>query len=1028
MPLTRELLTRLATLDDLAELSNVLGYEARLEELAAPARGRLGLSHPAVRRAAIIGRYQQLDVFGVVALEGRAGADAITEAIAHSSNRPFLVYLLQGDILAAATCVAGAAGKPRSRQLRVQLRAPSPVAVEILGALAPRPAEPFRVFAARAADVLREEGLTSRFFRELARLHAQAAAELRSVPRAASEERRDLALIILTRVLFLYFVQAKGWLAGRNDFLPSLLDTALRRGHSFHRAVYEPLCFGALSAPVGQRTGTARALGDVPFLNGGLFERHPIERRFPDGWLPNECWRQLIDELFQRFHFTLREHEDADAVDPEMLGRVFEGLMRHDRRRSSGTYFTPRDLLRGMVSDALAAALQGRTGCSAASLRVLDPAVGSGAFLLETLHQLDLRAGPVASSREAAARRRQIVRDCLFGVDRDPMAVRLAELRLWLAIVVDDDSTWDAIAPLPNLDRNLRQGDSLLSPFDVARSVRIQPPELLRAVAEQRSEYFAATGQRKQELSGMLQQEERRLAERAASAELALLDARLADVATAGRDLFGQRPYRSRHQQAQVSEWRRRRRELRSVQRRVSDGDALQFFAYDVHFADVLASGGFDVIIGNPPWVRGERISPTDRATLSARYATWRTGGEQGFAHLPDLSVAFVERALELARPGGVIAFLLPAKLLRAGYAGALRAHLRKRASILKLDDRSHAEDSGFDATVFPLVCLLRNKVAEPRECFPVSVSMASGELRGRICVRELPVEPSQPRSAWLALPADVSSELRQLLRSGPTLGSTFRPRLGVKTGANDVFLREAGHAAALPARYARPAVHGRDIAPFVVTPSGALLAVLDDLGTPLRTAPADVQAYLRPHGPVLARRADAEGAAPWALFRTDLLRSPVNVVWRDIASRLEAAVIDRTVPHAPIPLNTCYGVGLSDQDSAHWLVAWLNSTLMRTAAALLAERASGGCFRFSAGTVGLLPLPPADSPALAPLAAFGAAATQQRMWDHDELDRIVAGVFGGRRQFGALLAAGHYLRRSPGGHRGSALSGAERG
>jgi hypothetical protein len=107
------------------------------------------------------------------------------------------------------------------------LREPSPVSAEILGGLAARSGDTPLTLAARAAEVLEEEGLTRRFFRDFSRFHALAAERLSDMPRASAADRRDLALVILTRVLFLYFVQARGWLAGRSDFLPSLLDGPL---------------------------------------------------------------------------------------------------------------------------------------------------------------------------------------------------------------------------------------------------------------------------------------------------------------------------------------------------------------------------------------------------------------------------------------------------------------------------------------------------------------------------------------------------------------------------------------------------------------------------------------------------------------------------------------------------------------------------------------------------------------------------------------------------------------------------------
>jgi hypothetical protein len=924
----------------------------------------------------------------------------------------------RATMLAVAARAVSAAGYA-VRQFRVALERPSAVAADILSRLAPGPQDTPLTLAVRTADVLADEGLTARFFREFARLNLRAAERVREAPRATAAERRDLALLALTRLLFLYFVQAKGWLAGRSDFLPSLLDTALRSGRPFHRSLFEPLCFGALNTPPLARRGVARALGGVPFLNGGLFERHALERRFPLAHLPDETWRELFDDLFERFHFTVRERDDADAVDPEMLGRVFEGLMAPDRRRSSGTYFTPHELLRSTVAEGLRIALDAMPAESLRTLRVLDPAVGSGAFLLEALAQLERLRADRWPDEDPVARRRAIVRDNLFGVDLDPMAVRLAELRLWLALVVGDDAEWDRVAPLPNLDRNLRQGDSLLSPLDVARLARVsEADQRVRHVAERRVAYFAATGRDKAMLARAIVIEERALARESTDRAIETLTLRLSDAAaTTGRDLFGARA-RGVELARQVAAWRRERRDLMALRRRIAEDDALPFFAYDVHFGDVCARGGFDLVVGNPPWVRGERLPASTRRNLTSRYQAFRAtaAGRRGFAHLPDLSVAFVERALELTRPGGAVAMVLPAKLLRAGYAGPLRELIRQRAAVRVIEDRSHASASGFAATVFPMIAVLERTPPRPKDPARVRVVAASGEvLQGSTSQRELGLDPEPLRGPWLALPGDLVAAVRSALAAGPALRSRFRPRLGVKTGANEVFVRELARAEELPRACRATAVLGSDVAPFHVTPSATLLAAVDEWGRPLRAVPGEVAAYLESHRLTLSRRADGRDAPAWALFRTDLMRPGWLVLWRDIAGRLEAAALERRSRHDPVPLNTCYGVLTSDRASAMWLAAWLNSGPVRAIAAVLAERASGGTYRFAAGVVGAVPLP-RDGPPLARLARIGIDATAGKEWDQDDLDAAAQAALAlDHRTAVRLRALGDALRRNAG-------------
>lgn len=1004
MPLSLEQLRALGSLDDLIGLVAALGYAPSAHELNTTAQERLGLAGAlGTHRAAIIGRHGAFRVYGIQLGEAsRANVATAVERLARSApgEQQLVLALHPGDTLAVAA-IAPRAGRSQARQFRVALRQPSPAAMEILGGLAPRDGEGALALAVRVADVLAEEGLTRRFFRELARLHAAAAAAVRGMPRATAAERRDFALIVLTRVLFLYFVQAKGWLAGRSDFLPSAFDTALGRGHSFHRTVFEPLCFGALNVPLCARPKSARALGDVPFLNGGLFERHAIERRFPEAHFDNELWRDLFDELFERFHFTVRERDDRDAVDPEMLGRVFEGLMAGDRRRASGTYFTPPALLRDTVEAALDAALAGRHPAACRTLRILDPAVGSGAFLLEALFQLERRRRELWLDEDPAERRRAIIRDNLCGVDIDPMAVRLAELRLWLALVADDAASAAQVAPLPNLDQNLRQGDSLLSPLDLARSASpTAHSHRLRQVAEQRVEYFAATGKEKNALGRRIRSLEREVAAETTNAAIQVLTARLADAASgAGPDLFGTRRRRRRSETLHVRQWRGLRRELIAVRRRITSDDALPFFCFDVHFGDVLASGGFDVVLGNPPWVRGERLPASARIALARQYESFRAATalpRQAFAHLPDLAVAFVERALSLARPGGVVALTVPAKLLRTGYAGPLRALVRRTATVLRLDDRAHGASSGFDATVFPSIWVLRRSPPAGADTASVSVAAATGvTLAGHCRQDELALDPVDPRAPWLALPDTLIAALRRAVAAGPALRERFRPSLGVKTGANEVFLRPAEKAEELPRGCRVPAILGRDVAPFRIAPSGALLCALDAAGAPLAKPPADVLAYLAPHTTRLARRADARDEPAWALFRTDLLTARWIVLWRDIAGRLEAATLERANPARPVPLNTCYGVAVPDRYTAHWLTAWLNSGLIRSIAAALAERASGGAFRFTATTVGSLPLPAdSGSGAVRALAQLGELASTME-WSTHDLDIIAADALG---------------------------------
>jgi hypothetical protein len=335
----------------------------------------------------------------------------------------------------------------------------------------------------RVAEVLDSEPAGDRFFTAFRVVFERMVASRRDIPEA---DARSLVLLSLVRILFLYFVQAKGWLDGRFDYIRTLFDRSLQNRQSFHSDVLHGLFFGALNVRSGDRP--KHDLGLIPYLNGGLFELNPVELRWPDFQISNEVWRDALDELFERFQFCLSEARDIDSIAPDMLGRVFERLGEPDRQ-ATGTYYTPEIIVTQIVEATLETALRGRGGmdlkraraCVAGSplkgdkpelgrflknLRLVDPAVGSGAFLLGALEVLTRMW--VASSLDTDLQkiRRQIIRHNLFGVDQSPVAVKLAELRLWLSLVEHDPTTdIRRIEPLPNLTEVIRQGDTLIDPF-----------------------------------------------------------------------------------------------------------------------------------------------------------------------------------------------------------------------------------------------------------------------------------------------------------------------------------------------------------------------------------------------------------------------------------------------------------------------------------------------------------------------------------------------------------------------------------
>ena len=969
----RDMLARITQIESLRELFGALGYEAVWEPV--PVRAWLG-EIDGISRAALIARHGAFRVFALEATAPEEAARVAARRLAAGAERG-LACALGGQPL-RLVCVAGPVGL---RMATMAVASPSGSAVATLERLAPAKGESALALSLRIGEVLASEGVTPRFFRAFRHTLDRLTERLRT-PRSR-RDRHALTLTALTRLIFLYFIQSKGWLNGDRRYVAHLLDCALSARRHFHRSFLHALCFGALNRPAAQRGAAARALGRIPFLNGGLFEPSVLERQHGSAIWGNADWREAFDDLFERFHFSVREHDAGEFIAPDMLGRVFEGVMDPDERRSSGSYYTPAALVREMVRAGLEAALTHRLGVSPTAaarwvhegiapspapdlrrLTVLDPAAGSGAFLLGALDEL-VALRRAAGDGPALAVKREVLAHSLFGVDLSPTAVRLTELRLWLALVADDDSSDLAhIAPLPNLDGHMLQGDALLDPLMLAaslggRAFRGGAAEA-RRLADARRTHFELAGPEKRAAQQELNRAEAALAQRLLHDGCDALESAVAELlgAARSRDLFGRTRGLDPEQRLRLARLRQSVRELRAAQRTLRQEGAAPFFSFESHFADVMRSGGFDLVAGNPPWVRAERLAPRVRETLASRYTCWRPGGAatRGFAHLPDLAVAFTERAFELTRPGGVVALLVPAKLATSGYAEPLRRRLAHHSRIERAAPLPEPVARAFGAAVYPMALVAAR--ADPTGTEQTGTSLGAKSATAAVPQRQL-----QSDGPWILTPG-VARISRRLCAEFPTVGDRWSPQLGVKTGADDVFLLDR------ECPGTRPAIRGRDIAPWHCRPRRYVLWTHGTDGLPLTRLPGDLIARLSHHEERLRRRSDYRAGPPWQLFRTGLGFALHRVIWPDLSRRLIAAV---PAPEL-VPLNTVYGIATRDATEAAALAALFNSRWLTALARLVADPARGGFRRFNARVVRGLPIPANDSAVWVELARRGQA------------------------------------------------------
>jgi hypothetical protein len=916
---------------------------------------------------------------------------------------------------------------------RTQLRESD---AESFAALAGAAEGPDLMVHARWRESLGRDALGNRFYRELEDRVASLAES--AVGRAPDEARRTIALLHTSRLLFVAFLEARGWLDGDREFLRRQF-AARAGGRGAHRRFLEPLWFGTLNTPPRARAETARGFGRIPFLNGGLFTRTPVERRWRDLTLQDDAIGEVIGGLLARYRLTARESRDAwsdSAVDPEMLGRAFESLMHAGTRRAQGAFYTPPALITRLTHDGIAAALaprgipaewlerdaivpvahQEQLRAALDEFRVLDPACGSGAFLvfaLEALSSLRLAAG---DGRGTAARHRHLLTHSIFGVDVDPTAVWLCQLRLWLAVMVEEpDDAQRRLLPLPNLDRNVREGDALAGRgFEDA--VIVGDPQL----AARRLRYTRASGARKQTLGKALEREERARVLAMHEARIEQLTVRRRELLAAVRspDLF----LRTRGADARA---RVALEELRAAVRRARQtADALRLgaalpFSFATHFPEAAARGGFSLLLGNPPWVRTHGIPLEHRASLKERFtvfqrAAWESGAAaaaagRGFASQVDLAALFTERALRLTHPEGALALLLPAKLWGSLAGGGVRALLAAEAPPLALEDWS-GSSAGFDAVVYPSSLVARRSPASGSPAvIRTTVHRSDVPLTWHTERTRLALDDS-PGAPWMLLPPEVRHAFDALTQAGTPLGESVfgRPLLGVKSGCNEAFVLslEESERAGIESDCLRPLLRGEHLGAWRPTAAAAAARIVwthDLTGAPRATLPLGTMRRLAPWRRTLEQRSDARGARWWSLFRTEAARSDrPRVVWGDIGRTPRALVLARG--DTTVPLNTCYVVRARSEDDAHALAVLLNSSVGAAWLGALAEPARGGYRRYMGWTCARFPIPAAWDDARALLAPIGRAAATGDQPDAWTLTERVLQAYGVRHAVVAPL------------------------
>lgn len=448
---------------------------------------------------------------------------------------------------------------------------------------------------------------------------------------------------------------------------------------------------------------------DIPYLNGGLFERD--ENDEPESKFPAEYFERLFN-FFSEYNFTIDENDPNDAevgVDPEMLGKIFENLLEDNKDK--GAFYTPKEIVRYMCQESLIAYLETNTSIAKEKIRnfvlspeegiadisekwrcslikalenvkICDPAIGSGAFPMGLLNELlkcrealstfNFQFSTFNSTRSQL--KKSIIQNNIYGVDIEKGAVDIARLRFWLSIVVDEDTP----SPLPNLDYKIMQGNSLIESYKGLDLSKLTYAKKSGGHISQYSIFEDDTKQLQREVTQLLTQYY------SCSDHDKKTDLRNKISHTIAKQLSVQ------NFDADIL------CELRTLDLAGND----QFFLWHTWFSDVFNregdKKGFDIVIGNPPYVNFANIKSAEyRALLKEKFYSTK--------NKCDLYAFFIEFGFGILNNNGVISYIVPHTWKATDSFSKLREYIFTKHQLKTI---VNLEQGVFEATVQPLIIL----------------------------------------------------------------------------------------------------------------------------------------------------------------------------------------------------------------------------------------------------------------------------------------------------------------------------------
>lgn len=734
---------------------------------------------------------------------------------------------------------------------------------------------------------------------------------------------RDYIKKMMGRITFLHFLQRKGWLNGDLNYMQNMFEQS-RHKDNYLDAVLEPLFFGILNTKPLQRESVFEQLGwdksllnkwaDIPYLNGGLFERDAEDE--PDSVFPAEYFARLF-QFFSEYNFTIDENDPNDAevgVDPEMLGKIFENLLEDNKDK--GAFYTPKEIVRYMCQESLIAYLETNTSIAADKIRqfvlspeegvenipemkrpklvkaleevkICDPAIGSGAFPMGLLNEL-LRCREALSGEHynRAEIKKSIIQNSIYGVDIEKGAVDIARLRFWLSIVVDEEKP----LPLPNLDYKIMQGNSLIESF--------MGMDLSELTYERQSKCDSGAGSLFDDEKNRLQKVVSDLLREYYSCSdhdsKIRLQQRITDTINAQLEAQNYDP------------------EILQQLRKINLAENNKFFLWHTWFSDVFNRDdkeGFDIVIGNPPYIQLQN----NGGELAKLYEDCHF---QAFAKTGDIYCLFYEKGWQLLRQQGHLCFITSNKWMRAGYGEKTRGFFAKHTNPKYLIDFAGVKI--FDnATVDTNILIFGKGQNEYQTRCAVTDKLNKDSLKNLSdFVQQQSVECRFDSSdSWVILSPIEQSIKRKIESVGTPLKDwDIQINYGIKTGFNDAFIINTEKRSEIldncsseeertkTAELIRPILRGRDIKRYgydwanlwLINTHNGIKGVKPRID--INDYPA-VKAHLDQYWDKISKRAD-KGDTPYNLrncaYLDDFFKP--KVMWKIIGCNINFSFDDGTM------------------------------------------------------------------------------------------------------------------------------------